>query len=330
MTPIFSRSIDDASAWTPRSTSGKEGFVTALSGGHLHAIDEILRKIDDIETYEISRDDFRHPLLDPVLAAVRREVMQGKCAAIVTGVDTQRFSQRECERIFWGFGTHLGYAAVQSNRGDRIGYVREEPNDPVKRGYRSSSELVLHTDSRAIVALMCLQPAESGGVSSLASSATIHNVILRERPDLLEPLYRGHRYHSGEVGITPCAIPVLSNVDGFVSCMFFEDHIRKAAATLGTPLARDMEEALNYFAEVAKREDVSIDFMLEPGEMIFCNNFVVLHARTEFRNSPARQRLLARLWLNVADGRPTLPELHWRADWYDRNYDPKYVPVERT
>ena len=49
--------------------------------------------------------------------------------------------------------------------------------------------------------------------------------------------------------------------------------------------------------------------MLEPGEIIFCNNFSVLHARTEFRNSAEKTRLLARLWLNTPGGRPVVPEL---------------------
>ena len=213
---------------------------------------------------------------------------------------------------------------MQSARADRIGYVRHEATDPKNRGYRSSAELVLHTDSRAIIALMSIQPAASGGFSELASSMTIHNIIADERPDLLAPLYEGHQYLSNELDLTPCRIPVFSQVDGVLSCMFFEPHIRKAARKLGgmSPL---MAEAIDFFRAVADREDVRLHFMLEPGEIMVCNNFSVLHARTEFENSAERQRLLLRLWLNVPDGRPTVPELHYKSREFDRQFDPKFA-----
>ncbi len=325
MTPVIRTTINDASAWTTRSTGGKEGFVRDLTPAQLAAIDDLLTRLRGIATHDITRDLFSHPALTPLLAELREEVMHGKGAVILRGVDGSTRSREECERIFWGIGTHFGYAAVQSSRRDRIGYVREELDDPHRRGYRSSSELVLHTDSRAIVALMTLQAAESGGVSHLASSATIHNIILRERPDLLAPLYRGSRWHSSEVGVTRGNIPVFSNVDGCLSVMFFEDHIRRGATTLGEPLAADLDEALAFFRTVASRDEVRARFMLEPGEIMICNNFVVLHARTEFKNSAEKQRLLARLWLNVEPGRPTIPELHERANFYDRTYDPNLM-----
>ena len=148
-----------------------------------------------------------------------------------------RYTQDECERIFWGIGAHVGIAAIQSSRADRMGYVRSENDDPKARGYRSSKELILHTDSRAIIALMSMEVAESGGESRLASSATIHNVIRRERPDLLKHLYVGHPYLSGEIELTPYSIPVFSNVDGVVSCAFFEGHMRAAAKSQGRPLS---------------------------------------------------------------------------------------------
>jgi hypothetical protein len=90
---------------------------------------------------------------------------------------------------------------------------------------------------------------------------------------------------------------------------------------MGEPLPADLDEALTYFASVARREDVRIEFVLEPGEIMICNNFAVLHARTEFENAPGRERLLLRLWLNVPNGRPIVPELLERARRFDRKYD---------
>lgn len=325
-TPIIPGQIANAAAWTAASTGGKEGFVRTLTRGQLSACRELLDRLSAVATQDITRDAFRHPALDPLIADMREEVMRGKGAVILRGLDVGAWSRADCERIFWGVGAHFGYITVQSARGDRIGYVRDEPDDPVRRGYRSSGELVLHTDSRELIALMMLQPAESGGESSLASSATIHNVIARERPDLLAPLYRGYRYHSSESGFTECEIPVFSNVDGHLSVMFFESHIRRAAKTQGEPLPPDLDEAISYFARTANRDDVCVRFMLEPGEIMICNDFVVLHARTEFRNSAEKQRLLARLWFNVPEGgRPVVRELHVRSRFFDERFDPNLM-----
>jgi len=321
MTPIIDHIIIEESAWRSKDLDGKNSLTRRLGPSQLEAIRETVARTIHRETTQLTAVDFQHPLLDELIADLKHDVMHGRGVAIVAGMDVKCWSQNECERAFWGFGQHLGYAAVQSSRGDRIGYVRDEPDDPKRRGYRSAGELALHTDSREIIALMALRPAARGGETLVASASAIHNIILTERPDLLRPLYRGYPYHSTEVGVTACAIPVFSTVEGHLSCMFFEEHIRRAAKTLGEPLPEDLDEALCYFASVARREDVCMEFLLNPGEMIFCNNFVVLHARNKFEDSTETRRLLARLWINVPAGRPTAPELHVRRRWFDERYD---------
>lgn len=323
MTPLYHDRIDAPSAWTPASLGGKEGLVHTLAARHLAAIDRLLASVRELDAEQITRRDFDDPELARILAGVWHEVVHGKGVAIIRGIDRARYAQRDCERIFWGLATHWGRAAVQSARGDRIGYVRDEPEDPVRRGYRSARELTLHTDARPVIALMSIESAASGGVSLLASSSTIHNIVREERPDLLAPLYRGYPYASTELGLTPYNVPVFSNVDGVVSCAFFESFMRNAAKQRGEPLPSDTDEAITFFARTAARKDVSIRFVLEPGEILISNNFVVLHARTEFQNSAEKQRLLLRLWLNARDIRPFVPELLARSDEFDRNYDPQ-------
>lgn len=322
MTPIIDHTIVEANAWCAKDVNGRDGVTRRLERGELDAFAEVIARTDDRLTTQLTVEDYRHPVLENLFENVRHEVMYGRGVIVLSGVDVGLWTQDACERAFWGVGQHLGYAAVQSSRGDRIGYVRDEPDDPKRRGYRSSGELVLHTDSREIIALMALRPAAKGGETIIASSSAVHNIIRAERPDLLPALYRGYRYHSTEVGVTECAIPVFSTADGKLSCMFFEEHIRRAARSLGEALPPDLDEALSFFASVARRPEVCIEFLLQPGEMIFCNNFVVLHARNKFEDSAETQRLLARLWINVPQGRPTVSELHVRSRWFDEHHDP--------
>jgi hypothetical protein len=85
-----------------------------------------------------------------------------------------------------------------------------------------------------------------------------------------------------------------------------------AAKELGRPLEDLDLEALAYFEAVSRRPDVKLDFTLEPGEVIFFNNCVMLHNRTAFEDhpEPERRRHLLRLWLMLDGRRPLAPAVH--------------------
>ena len=57
--------------------------------------------------------------------------------------------------------------------------------------------------------------------------------------------------------------------------------------------------ALDYLDEVTRRPDLRLDMDLLPGDMQLCNNYTILHSRTEFVDGtePDRKRHMLRLWL---------------------------------
>ena len=318
--------IDHPGAWTPASVGGKAGLTRALDPDHLRAIDELLARTRHLAPLEPVRQDWDHPVFNALLGELRDTIMNGRGAVVVSGLDRDRYSDEDFRRLYWGFGTHLGVAVEQSQWGDRIGQVRKENNDPIARGYRGDQELTLHTDSYELASLLCLHQAASGGMSGLASSLAIHNEILRTRPDLLPPLYEGYYYHIDELKFTErpftdVKVPVFSCVDGKVSCNFGEKQLRNGALHRHEKLPPALDEAVAYFASTAARPDIRLSFMLEPGEMLLWHNFTNLHARTAFTNSPERERLLLRLWLDVPDGRPLLPAVLARANAFRWVYD---------
>jgi len=112
--------------------------------------------------------------------------------------------------------------------------------------------------------------------------------------------------------LTPYRVPVLSEQEGVLSVVWLRAYIEMAAKELGIPLTGDELAALDLFEEVSQRDDVKLSFMLEPGQVIFFNNCVMLHNRTSFEDDPdpARKRHLLRLWLMLDGGRPLVPEVH--------------------
>jgi hypothetical protein len=296
-------------------------FVFRLDRAQLDAVDELLQKTRYLSPQQVTRRQFDHPLLGPMLADIFETVFSGRGVALVRGITRNRYSEEDLERICWGFGTHWGIAAAQNASGDRLGHIRYEKDEPGPRPYRPGHPVKLHTDCHELMGLMNVQRAATGGHTRLASAMAIHNEILASRPDLLPALYRGYFYaHIGtsapENPVSNYLVPVFSCVDGQVSCGYFRPFITMAAAKLGETLPADLIEALDYFDQIGQRDDISFQFMFEPGEMLVCNNLVILHGRTAFKDSPQHTRHLLRLALAVPDGRPVIPALVERTAEY--------------
>ncbi len=62
------------------------------------------------------------------------------------------------------------------------------------------------------------------------------------------------------------------------------------------------KEAIDYVHDLALREDLRIDMMLEPGDIQIINNYITLHARTNYiDHDSGPKRFLLRMWINLDD-----------------------------
>jgi hypothetical protein len=324
MTYIHRALIDHPSAWTNASIGGKQGLVFQLPPECLDAFEEVLAKTAHTAPLDVSRDEFDHPVVNATLAEIRQILQAGRGAVIVSGITRERFSEEAFERLYWGFGLHLGVPASQSYRGDRLGRVTQTavgPNNPINRGYKGSGELNPHTDNNVeIVGLMSVQKAAEGGYSLLASSTAIHNEIVATRPELLETLYEGYYMSSEEASlsskpVTEFKIPVFCYVDGTLSCLFNRGFYDRANRIRGD-MPPEFNEATKVITALSRRPDIQLRYILEPGEMMLINNYTTLHARTPFTDSAEYKRSLLRLWLTVPDGRPVSDGFRRRAAGY--------------
>jgi hypothetical protein len=297
--------VDDPAAWTAAQIGGREGLTHRLSGAQRDAIDALVEKTRGRPAHEITRADFSSPEVDALMAAARWQLFSGTGAVILSGIEAGRYDLAGHERLYWGLGTHLGTGVEQSPRRDFIAYVQREEGGPV-RGYTTDMELRSHTDFHEILSLYSLRTSASGGESGAVSLLAIHNIMARERPDLLSALYEGY-YMDWHMRAEPLEekLPFFWAIGGKTSG--FNNRVFMRHAREPGNLPEDLREALACFDEIALRPEVRADFLLEPGEMFFWHNFLVLHSRQQFHDTPERRRLLLRLWLNVPDGRPLHP-----------------------
>jgi hypothetical protein len=189
----------------------------------------------DREIPSICREDFPLPTLGPRLRRILDELRNGRGFALLRGLPVQRWSLRQSATAFFGLGTHLGSARSQNAHGHVLGHVRDLGMiryEHSGRIYQTRERQGYHTDSCDVVALLCLQAAKAGGVSSLVSAVTVYNEMRRLRPDLLsclfEPIETDRR---GEVpaGEKPYfEVPVFSWHAGLLSAVYQRKYIDSA------------------------------------------------------------------------------------------------------
>ena len=310
-TSIIDHHIDHPSAWKSSDFTGEGDYALDLEPRHIEALDAALVKVRKagLDLDNINRENFPLDEIQDLIDHVSHELVDGRGLLMIRGWPLERYSLEDIGTMYYGFCAHFGTAVSQSVIGDRLGYVMDHSDgDSSERAYRNKQELSLHTDFNELIGMLNVRQATRGGESQYASAIAIHNEIFATRPKLLAPLYEGFYYHRrgeetpGQEPVTPHKVPIFSNVDGILSCRFVESYLPPAAKELGIEIPADLIEAISYFQEIAARDDIQLEMLVEPGHMIFSNNFITLHARSAFEddsNDPDMKRLFLRLWLDA-------------------------------
>ena len=288
---------------------------------------------------------FPLPRLKATLEGVLDAIENGRGFHLVRGLPRARYSDADCELIYWGIGVHLGNPVSQNARGHLLGHVRDEGRihaDPNARGYQTSQRMDFHTDMLPIdmLGLFCLRTARAGGASKLTSALTVHNILRDERPDLLEALYG--EFHVDWRGEEPAGekpwftVPMFSECNGRVTARIVSIPYYKSAARHGPglgPTALQLE-ALEAVQTIANRPELMLTMHFQEGDMQFVNNHTMLHAREAFEDwpEPGRERHLLRMWIAVADGkrRPLADSLAERYRWIRAGGIPRKDVTVRT
>lgn len=320
MTSIWTKPIPGPKAWRGCDLADDPSWIVTLTEAELADIDRALatarasgRRLPDIE-----REHFPLGPMATRLEQLLAEVYDGRGFVVVRGLPVGRYADDEVGLVFWGLGRYLGSPLFQNPQGDLLGHVYDHGRTYGHidvRGYETNAYLPYHTDAGDLVGLLCLRRALEGGLSSITSSVTVHNEIVRTHPEYLGLLYNGFYYIRREAaltdrGVTERPIPVFGCRDGVVSCRYIRNQINAGAVKRGVPLTSIEQAALDHFDETTRRADLRLDMDLEPGDIQLINNYTILHSRTEFVNGPEphQHRHMLRLWLKFPRPWPLAPD----------------------
>jgi hypothetical protein len=338
---VLRQPVTDRSAWKGCELASRPEWIYTLTPDAIADIDAALARLREkpVALTEIRREHFQLPSIAADLANMLDELENGRGFVVARGLPFGKYDDQDIARIFWGIGTHFGYPISQNASGDLLGHVRAIEGlkymDKNVRGYQTSAELFFHNDNCDIVGLLCFRKAKSGGVSRLASAMTLYNEVLSVHPEYVDVLARGFHYDlrgeelPGVSPLTPHRVPVYSYYEGRLSCRYVYTAIVTAARKAGLKFADEETAAMEFLNATAQREDIRLEMTLEPGDMQFCNNHMVLHSRTAYEEWPEadRKRHMLRLWLNNPNGRRLAPEF---ADRYGAGVGMGVPPVAGT
>ena len=315
MTSILKEKISTKVAWIGKTLQDQKQWLFELDTDTLAVFDQALNGIraKNLKSPYFTKTDF----LIQDLSVLKQfddfadELENGYGFFVLRGLTTTRYSEQDLQDIYYGIGLYLGTPVTQNPRGDLLGKVENIANQTKTspRVYETNSYWPYHTDLSDVAGLICLRKAKSGGLSSLVSAASVYNKILEQYPE-----YLGYYYHP-----TPCdhlgddrptLTPIFSYYQNKLSCRYMRAYIELGHERMGIPLSQIQKEALDIFDRFIYDPDLRLDMMLEPGDIQFCNNYVIMHSRTGFEDFEAieKHRKLLRLWLKMPNARTLAPD----------------------
>jgi hypothetical protein len=333
--------ITGACAWLGKDVARSSRWVRDLKPADVAEIDAALASVErrGLAWYEVHRGDFPLPGLSGLLSDIADELENGCGMLKLRGLPVSRYSEDQLRKLYFGLGSSLGTPVFQNRSGELMRFIRDEGADvgtkygqidrvrmadgkPFLSSYArtlSNGALRFHTDRTDVVALLCVRQAAKGGVSTISSSVSVMNEMLKRRPDLcavlFEPYYRSRHGEESETAESVYALPVFGVRDGRFTSHFSLTYIEAAQTVAGIPkLSAAQKEALDMLLSLAK--ELSFEMTLEPGDIQFLNSHITYHGRTPFEDdsSTGHDRLLMRLWLAMPNSRalPKGQEVLWR------------------
>ncbi|KAF4980433.1 hypothetical protein FZEAL_3549 [Fusarium zealandicum] len=327
--------------WDGETVAQSYDWAYVLSQDHLSEIDLALKhfKALDVPLGHLSQDTFPLPRLHSQLRSLSDELHKGHGFFVIRGMDVDKYSREDNIIIYVGISSHI---AQQRGRQDNkfngkpadvvLTHVKDLSSSQEKGAIGSpaytTDKQVFHTDTGNIVSLFCLETAQEGGASRLASTWRVYNELARTRPDLIHTLSKNWDvevftnsdkkfstrpllYHQNATESTPERVAL--------------QYARRYFVGFGAlprshdipPITEAQAEALDALHFLGDKFCVSTDF--QKGDMQYVNNLAVFHARDAFTDSETQQRHLLRLWLRDPENAWETPDaLKWRwAELYD-------------
>ncbi|KAL6856324.1 hypothetical protein J3F83DRAFT_448804 [Trichoderma novae-zelandiae] len=327
-------------AWSGADFEDEEKYTLQLRGEDTEEIDAALQnfKALGLDGDQVDRDNFRLPKLAPKLAQYAKAVHEQRGFFVLRGLEGSRYSVEDSTTIFLGIASYIAdKRGLQDRKGNVLSHITDSKlwKVPVeeRHGIHSSQALPYHNDMGCdILALQVRHIAEKGGYTYLSSVSTAFNELLSEAPwaakALLTPDWPVQI--SGR-GAKSYLAPALAIHDGRLMASMdpnrFGPHPSSGPTDI-PPLTTTQLSALELISKAAYRSELRLH--LKTGDLLFFNNWALLHRRDSYTDGDETSRHMVRLWLRNSELGWSVPESMlppWLAAYGDNGVRNRLYPL---
>jgi alpha-ketoglutarate-dependent taurine dioxygenase len=311
-----------------RSVSGKKAWVTtdidrddwlfklppaclAELRGILPALRRENRPIEQIDS-----DRFDLPACRTFMRSVKAVLDEGVRFAVVDRLPMDELTEYEANALYWILSCFIARPVQQKLNGAMTYKVHDTgqkaaPGSGI-RPDQTNMDQYFHNDNSynttppEYVALLCVRPARSGGVSHVISFYTVNNELLRMHQEVIPRLYRPFWYDRQKENAPgePEVIhePIFSFDGERLRARLGLFQIKSGYTLQREAIDVEGSAAIGALQKVFADPTLQFHFVMERGHLQFVNNREIGHRRTQFADfdDPAQKRLLMRLWLRDA------------------------------
>ncbi|KAL7941352.1 hypothetical protein V8C42DRAFT_182904 [Trichoderma barbatum] len=332
--------INGPLAWSGVDFENEETYIVQLQKEDIEEVDAALQSFKSLglDGDQVNHDNFPLPTLEAQLAQCAGVVHEQRGFFVLRGLEGARYSVEDSTTIYLGIAS---YIADKRGLQDRSGHVLSHITNskiwkvPVemRHGIHSSQALPYHNDMGCdILALQVRHSAEKGGYTYLSSVSTAFNELLSEAPSVAKTLLtpdwpvqisgRGAKYYLA---------PALTIHEGRLMASIdpnrFGPHPTSGSTNI-PDLTASQQFALERISKAAYRTELRLH--LKTGDMLFFNNWALLHRRDSYTDGDETSRHMVRLWLRNSKLGWAVPESMlppWRAAYGDNGVRTRLYPL---
>lgn len=308
--------VDGKKAWM-RADIRRDDWFFPLSADCLAELRAILVELraHPRSVEQIDPAHFEIPACRKLMRSVQAALDDGVRFAVVDRLPMDEISDAEAKALYWILSSLLARPVQQKLTGTLVYDVHDTgkkatPGSGV-RPDQTNMDQFFHNDNSynttqpEYVALLCMRPAKTGGVSQVISFYTLHNELLRAHKEVIPRLYqpfwfdRQKEYLPGEPEVL--SAPIFS-YDGRLKVRLGLFQAKSGCTLMNETMDEPAVTAIETLRKIFTDEALRFDFVMERGQIQFVNNLELCHRRTTFEDyaEPNNKRLMIRLWLRNA------------------------------
>ncbi|KAH6603169.1 hypothetical protein Trco_007944 [Trichoderma cornu-damae] len=294
-------------AWSGVDFENDDTYTLHLNKEEVEEVDAALQnfKTLGLDGDEVDQYNFPLPSLAQQLAQCATVVHEQRGFFVLRGLEGSRYSVEDSTTIYLGIASYIAdKRGLQDRKGNVLSHITNWKlwKVPIEKrhGIHSNQALPYHNDMGCdILALQVRHCAEKGGCTYLSSVSTAFNELLSEAPSMAEALLTPDWPVQISGREAKCYLaPALAIHDGRLMASIdpnrFGPHPSSGPTDIPS-LTDSQRSALDRISKAAYRTELRLH--LKTGDILFFNNWALLHRRDSYTDGDETSRHMVRLWL---------------------------------